>query len=272
MLLTRDPGIAAEAAGAGVDRLFVDLEQRGKAERQRGRPTVLSGHTLDDVRAVRRRVPDTELLVRLEPPSAATRAEVDAAIAAGADVLMLPFFTEVAEVEAFVAAVRGRARTCLLVETAAALVRIDPLLAVQGVDEIHLGLNDLHAALGLRFMYEILAGGILDHVAARVRAAPRRVRFGFGGGALLDAPHPVAPADVLREHVRLGSEMVILSKTFTGDARDVGELRARADLPREIGRIREVVAEAKRRTPGQIEADRQRIFATIWRTAAAPRG
>ena len=269
MLMTADPGIAEEAVRAGVDRVFVDLEITGKAERQRGRSTIISGHTLADVRAVRPKVPAGRLLVRIDPPGPDLVAQVDAVIEAGADVVMLPYFTSVAEVRAFVSAVRGRAVTLLLVETAAALARIEPILAIEGVDEVHVGLNDLHRSLGLTFMYEVLAGGLIDHVAERVRSCGRPVRFGFGGGALLDARHPVAPMDVLREHARVGSRMIILSRTFTGDAPNVMAMRERVDLPREVARIRAVVAEARARSREEVERDRRRIHAVIWGTAAS---
>ena len=245
MLVTNAPDIASEAVRAGVDRVFVDLEITGKVERQRGRSTIISGHTIDDVRAVRPVVPKGRLLVRIDPPGPGLRAQVDEVVRAGADIVMLPYFTSVEEVRAFVDALAGRATALLLVETAAALARIGPILAVEGVDEIHVGLNDLHRSLGLSFMYEIVASGLLDLVATHVRECGRKVRFGFGGGALLDAKHPVAPADVLREHARLGSSMIILSRTFTGDAPDARALRERVDLASEVARIRDVVARAR---------------------------
>lgn len=271
MLMTSAPDVATEAVRAGVDRIFVDLEITGKAERQRGRSTIISGHTLDDVRAMRAVVPKGRLLVRIDPPGPGMRAQVDAVVAAGADVVMLPYFTTAEEVRAFVDAVAGRATAQLLLETAAALARVDTIVAVQGVDEVHVGLNDLHRSLGLSFMYEILAGGLIDHVAEHVRACGRPVRFGFGGGALLDAKHPVAPADVLREHVRVGSSMIILSRTFTGDATTVQALKARVDLSREIIRIREVLAAARARTPAEADRDRLRIRSAIWDAAATLR-
>ena len=267
MLMTNAPDIAAAAVAAGVDRVFVDLEIRGKAERQRGARTIISGHTLSDVRAVRAVVPEGQLLVRIDPPGDGMRAQVNSVIEAGADIVMLPYFTTVEEVREFVDAVGKRATTLLLVETAASLARIGPILAVDGVDEVHVGLNDLHRSLGLSFMYEIVAAGLLDLVAEHVRSCGRTVRFGFGGGALLDAKHPVTPADVLREHARLGSTMIILSRTFTGDASDVATLRQRVDLPNEVRRIREVLAQAHARSPEQVESDRRRIHATIWQAA-----
>jgi len=199
------------------------------------------------------------------------RAQIDSVIDAGADIVMLPFFDTVEQVRAFVDALAGRAKALLLVETAASITRIEPILAVDGVDEVHVGLNDLHRSLGVSFMYEIVASGLIDLVAESVRRCGRPVRFGFGGGALLDAKHPVTPADVLREHARVGSSMIILSRTFTGDAPDVKALRERVDLAREVARIREVLAKARARTPEEVEQDRRRIHATIWEVAAALR-
>lgn len=271
MLMTNAPDIAGEAIRSGVDRVFVDLEITGKAERQRGRSTIISGHTLDDVSGLRAVVPAGRLLVRIDPPGPGLRSQVDAVIDAGADVVMLPYFTTVDEVRAFVDAVAGRATVLLLVETAPALARVGPILAVDGVDELHVGLNDLHRSLGLTFMYEVLAAGLLDVVAERVRECGRPVRFGFGGGALLDAKHPVAPADVLREHARLGSTMIILSRTFTGDASDVKTLRERVDLPREVTRIRDVLVQARSRSADEVERDRRRIRSAIWDAAAGMR-
>jgi hypothetical protein len=266
MLVTRDPAIARAAVRAGVDRIFVDLEVRGKRERQSGRVTVISGHTVEDLRSVRAAVGPAEVLARIDPPSDGTPAEIAAVIRAGADIVMLPYFTRADEVRRFVDAVGGRARTCLLVETPAAIARLDEILAIDGVDEIHVGLNDLHAAMGLTFMYELLGGGLLDHVARRVAACGRPVRFGFGGGALIDAPHPLAPADVLREHMRLGSRMIILSKTFT-DASSLAELEGRMDLTVEVRKIRGVLAAARERPAAEIEADRLRVQRRIWEIA-----
>jgi hypothetical protein len=51
-LWTSDPALAARADAAGIDRIGVDLERLGKAERQRGLGTWVSPHTLDDLARV----------------------------------------------------------------------------------------------------------------------------------------------------------------------------------------------------------------------------
>lgn len=45
MYITNDPAVAKIAADAGVDRIFIDMEVLGKAERQGGMDTVQSHHT-----------------------------------------------------------------------------------------------------------------------------------------------------------------------------------------------------------------------------------
>ncbi|WP_305461450.1 aldolase/citrate lyase family protein [Photobacterium leiognathi] len=70
---------------------------------------------------------------------------------AGADIIMLPMFKTAGEAQSFIDYIDGRARTCLLIETSEALARIDDILEVPGIDEVHIGLNDLHLSLGLSF-------------------------------------------------------------------------------------------------------------------------
>ena len=52
--------------------------------------------------------------------------------------------------------VNKRVKTCLLLETSQALCRLDDILTLEGIDEIHIGLNDLHLSMGLDFMFELL--------------------------------------------------------------------------------------------------------------------
>lgn len=64
--------------------------------------------------------------------------------------------------ERFVKAVNGRAKCCLLLETPESVAILEDIVAVPGIDMIHLGLNDMHLALGMKFMFELLANGSVD--------------------------------------------------------------------------------------------------------------
>ncbi len=223
-----DPERAAAVEAAGVDCVMVDLEINGKEARQPNMNTVISRHTLDDVAAIRSALSTAELMVRVNPLFDGTCTEVDAVIACGADRLMLPMFTHPDEVARFRDIVDGRVPVTYLAETPAALARLPAIAALDGVDDILLGLNDLHLGFGLDFMFELVADGVIEHAAHVLRM--HDVHFGFGGIARLG--HGRLPAElVLSEHLRLGSTQTILSRDFrqipdgAGFAEEVGKLR-----------------------------------------------
>ena len=217
MYITNRPDVAKIAEENGVDRIFVDMEYIGKAERQGKMDTVQNHHTVEDVRKVRAAISKAELLVRVNPIHEATadygdsRSEIEAAIAAGADRLMLPYFKTVEEVETFLRLVGGRVRNNLLLETPEAVERVDEILALPGIDEIHIGLNDLSLGYGKPFLFDLLADGTVERLCLKFREAG--IPYGFGGVASLG--RGLLPAEyVIREHYRLGSTRVILSRSF----------------------------------------------------------
>lgn len=212
MFITNHLRTARIAVQAGIDRIFVDLEYLGKEMRQQGRNTVISRHRPEDISSLREALPETEILVRTNPVYDGLEQEVDEVISRGTDVVMLPMFRHPDEVARFIDYVKGRAQVCLLLETPQAMVRLPLLLNLKhDIHEIHVGLNDLHIGLGLKFMFECVAGGLVESIAQQVIAAG--LRFGFGGIGRLGTG--IVPAElVLSEHVRIGSSMVILSRTF----------------------------------------------------------
>ncbi len=219
MYITNKPEIARIAQNNGVDRIFIDMEYIGKDIRQAGLDTVKSHHTFADVEAVSSVIDreKSQLQVRVNPIHDATadycssEEEIDTAIKCGADIIMLPMFKGTKEVERFVKAVDGRAKTLLLMETKEAHEAIEKILSVPGFDEIHIGLNDLHLAYKKKFMFEFYIDGTLDHLSRMFKE--RGVRFGIGGIARVGCG--MLPAEhIIAEHYRLGSQMAILSRSF----------------------------------------------------------
>ncbi len=217
MYITNKPAVAQIAEQAGVDWIFLDMEFIGKDARQGGLDTVQNHHTVKDVKNIKVSVKKAKVLVRVNPIHEAlpnypsSKDEIDDVIEAGADIVMLPFFKTVAEVESFISFVDSRAKTCLLLETAEAATLIDEILKVPGIDMIHIGLNDLHLSLGMKFMFQLLTDGIVESLVNKIKA--KGIPFGFGGLARLDAG-AVPGKYVLKEHYRLGSSMVIISRSF----------------------------------------------------------
>ncbi len=212
MIIENDLNLIRQYDLLGVDRIFLDLEILGKQERQGHLDTVISSHhSMDDIAKIKPYLRNSELLVRINPINPQSEKEIERVIIDGADILMLPMFKTVAEVKYFIEKVSGRAKVCLLLETTQAMCRIDDILELDGIDEIHIGLNDLHLAFGLDFMFELLTGGIIDYLSNKIKA--KGIPFGFGGVATCKGGI-VSGELVLSEHVRLGSSMVILSRAF----------------------------------------------------------
>lgn len=217
MYITNRPEIAQIAESAGVDRIFVDMEYIGKADRQGGMDTVQSHHTIEDIRNIKNAITTADLVVRINPVHQAsenyssTEEEINRAIANGADILMLPYFKTTEEVQTFIEIVGGRAKTMPLVETPEAVEEIDQILNLKGIDEIFIGLNDLSLGYGKKFMFELLADGTVEKLCSKFRE--KRLPYGFGGIAALGKGS--VPAEmIIKEHYRLGSSSVILSRSF----------------------------------------------------------
>lgn len=259
MILCDDPTSAMAAQEAGIDRVFYDLEYIGKAERQHGRNTVKSNNNIEDIPAIRKVVTTSELLVRTNPIHAYSQAEIDKAIAYGADVLMLPMAMDQHDVEQYVKMVGGRAKVCIMIETAAAMARLDKILAVPGVDELFIGLNDLHITMGLTFMFELLSGGLVEYIANKCNAAG--MPFGFGGIARIGEGD--LPSDnILGEHVRLGSTSVILSRTFKGIV-GVDANAHTIDLKEEVDKVRNRMNEISSWGDAEHIVNRKRIVEAV---------
>lgn len=217
MYITNNEIIADIAQRAGVDRIWIDMEYIGKEERQAGMNTVKSHHTIEDILRLRPIVKTSQLMVRVNPLHEVTKdycssqEEIENTIRAGAEVIMLPMFKTRADAEQFVSMVDGRAKVQLLVETAEAAANIEEICKVQGVDEIHIGLNDLHLAYGQKFMFQLLADGTVEKLCKTIKA--HGIKYGFGGIARVG--YGTLPAEyIMAEHYRLGSTAAILSRGF----------------------------------------------------------
>ncbi len=241
MYITNQVSVAQIAEKSGVDRIFVDMEFIGKAKRQGGMDTVQSHHTVEDVKRIKEAVSTADVMVRINPIHNETEdymssvSEIDAVIEAGADIIMLPYFKTIEEVMTFLKFVDGRVKTLLLIETPEAAELIDEILILDGVNEIFVGLNDLSLGYGKVFMFEVLADGTVERICRKCEDA--KIPYGFGGIAALGKGD--LPAEyIIKEHYRLGSTCVILSRSFCDVAKMSGEDEIRDIFDEGIKNIR----------------------------------
>lgn len=213
MYITNNPEIGCIAEEAGVERIWIDLEVIGKQERQ-PYESVKSKHKISDIETMKKVLHKSCIQVRVNPVYEGLQTEIDNCIKRGADIIMLPYFKSVREVDDFLGFVNGRAKTNLLVETKEAVENLDKILNLGGIDEVHIGLNDLHLSYNKKFMFELLTDGTVETICKKIEQ--KGISYGFGGIASIGKG--TIPAElIISEHIRLNSNRVILSRSFANE-------------------------------------------------------
>ncbi len=256
MYITNNPAVALIAEKNGVSRIWIDLETLGKDERQKNMNTVKSHHTVDDVAIISNMLTTSEMLVRINPWNDTSVNEVEAVISAGADRIMLPMWKNIAEVKAFLETINKRVHTTLLLETREAVEIIDQVLEHPLLDEIHIGLNDLHLSYGLTFMFELLTNGTVENLCEKFKA--KGIRYGFGGIARIG--EGTLPAEkIVMEHYRLGSTRAILSRSFC-NVDEVDDVKSIENIFTEnIARLREYESTLALKTDDEYIENKQAV-------------
>ena len=268
MYITKDPDIAQIAEKAGVDWIFIDMEWIDKNARQGGLDTVQNHHTFEDICTVKNSVSKAKVLTRINPIHKGvdgypdSEKEIDLTIEAGTDILMLPFFKTLSEVEQFIKYVDGRAKTCLLVETPEAATLLERIVDIPGIDMIHFGLNDMHIALGMKFMFQLLADGSVDRWTRIV--GQKGIQYGFGGLASLDGG-AVPGRMILKEHYRVGSQMVILSRAFCNTDKITDKAETSEIFSKGIAEIRRLEKEMDNLTQEEFKMNHEVVCAAVER-------
>ncbi len=261
MYITNDPAVAKIAADAGVDRIFIDMEVLGKAERQGGMDTVQSHHVPEDITKVRVAVGGSaEIMARVNPLNPNSQAEIDASIENGVDVIMLPMWRTADDLCQLVNMVSGRAKVMPLLETDTAAENLPEAVKVSGIDQMLIGLNDLHLCYHQKFMFQLLADGTVDRLCAQLRDA--NIPYGFGGVGRPGSG--TLPAEcIIGEHYRLGSQYVILSRSFcnTGKIKDMDEIRR--IFTEGVADIRRVEQDCAAWTQKQFEENHRRVCVCV---------
>lgn len=258
ILITNSVKQARLAIRCGVERIFVDLERLGKKERQGNKDTFISTHTMEDISKIRMAIPNSELLVRLNPVYEQSMQEIDEAIERGADFLMFPMFKHAEDLNFVCAYVNHRVGIIPLLETPEAMHSLEDWVDIPGISEIYIGLNDLHLALEMDFMFQLLADGSVEKMASIIQK--RGIPFGFGGIARADEGL-LSGESVLAEHLRLKSSAVILSRTFHRNSSLMEEHES--IFADEILKLRISEKNLEQRTLLEQEQDRQNVVETV---------
>jgi hypothetical protein len=253
-LFTNDPELAQRADEAGINRIGLDLEKLGKAERQDKGKAWISNHEVHELSAVRKVLKTAKLFARTNPINKDTEREINQLVGLGVQTLMLPMFRSPSDAQIFSSIVAGRAEVSLLVETADAVANILEIAKVPGICELHVGLNDLHLDLRMRSHFEVLVSPIMTQVSKCAREAG--IRFGFGGiGRVNDASLRVPSELIHPQYPFFKADRALVSRVFLApDFRSV-------DLTSEVSAFRRAMSYWAERP----EEDLQRIHRELAR-------
>jgi hypothetical protein len=249
VLFATDPLLVRRAVDAGVENVIIDWERLGKVTRQAEADTQINSDTLEDLRIVRASTA-ANVICRINGYGSWTPNEVEEAIHAGADEILLPMVRNSDQVEAVLQLVRNRCHLSILIETVDAVRNAAKLNALP-LRRIYVGLNDLSIERRTSNIFSAVTDGTLEEIRSQVT-----LPFGFGGLTLPELGSPIPCRLLIGEMVRLQCQFSFLRRAFHSAARDHG-------VEPVIERILEAVRQARRRSAAQVEEDREQLRSVV---------
>jgi hypothetical protein len=241
-LFSTQPQIIKEAIAAGVDGIIVDWENAGKKARQSGYDTQINQATVEDLTTVRR-VTSARVICRINGYNPETVQQVEKAINAGADEILLPMVRSGEEVARTLDFIQNRCTLGILVETLAATKSAAQFNQFP-LSRIYVGLNDLAIDRKVHNIFQSLADGLVEQVRNVIQ-----LPFGFGGLTLPELGSPIPCRYLIAEMVRLCCNFTFLRRSFLRDIQG-------KSMAVEIPLIRSALAEMTSRPAAQVQTDK----------------
>jgi hypothetical protein len=254
VLFVRNPSNVTRAVDAGIQSFMVDMEWRGKHDRQDGADTEIDPATAADLEIVTREAGQrgARVFCRINRFGPWTGEEVGHAVECGVARIFLPMVTAVGEVEEFLGMVDGRCETAILVETEEGVANAADIARLP-LGAVYIGLNDLAISRGASNIFPPLIDGTIP----RMRDVFAGREFGFGGVTSVDGGWPLPCRMLLQEMARLQCGFSFLRRSFMSD------LWPRPDLAQEIERVRAYLRLLAGRDNASAMADHARLHEAV---------
>jgi hypothetical protein len=258
LLFTEDPAVIRSCCRASEIRgIVVDWENQGKHERQSGFDTQINDLTAEDLRAAKLATPPgTSVVCRINGWHDSTGLEIEAAIANGADEILLPMVRRPFEVQETLRIVDQRARVGILIETRSGAECARELSELP-LSRIYVGLNDLAIDFGNDSLFDALCDGTVDRIR---QAIPEHVAFGIAGLTLPECGEPIPSKMLACEIARLRASFTFLRRSFL---RDIKGRDPRIEATRMVA----TVGTARARDEAQVRADHAEFRDAVYSSA-----
>ncbi len=207
-----------------VSAIVVDLESDGKADRQQlapyllGTDTSISADTFEDLANARDRVPNSaKLICRTNTTPIALKYDIEMALEAGVDELLIPMVRTACELEQVFEMVNGRARVGIMVETVDAVNCISDLSTLP-LSRVYVGLMDLAIERKSSSPFEAMVDGTVEKLREHINAP-----FGLAGLTIPSHGFPIPSHVLMAELVRIGCDFTVLRRSFISDTQHLPE-------------------------------------------------
>lgn len=249
LLFHRDLDTSLACLDAGVDGVVIDLETRGKAERQSGFDTEINAHSISTLASLRART-EQRLLCRLSCPEPEL-IEISRVIDAGADEVILPMLTSAKQAQDTCEKIGNACKITLMVETESMACEASKINALP-IARVYVGLNDLQISRNSTSIFAPMQDGLLD----RLRQDIDIPDFGFAGITLPSKGAPLRAKHLYNEMMRLGARFTFLRRSFYRDTAEISFATA-------VTQIRNGLKVAQMRRKEEIETDHQAMTQAV---------
>ncbi|MDJ0757150.1 MAG: aldolase/citrate lyase family protein [Ardenticatenaceae bacterium] len=214
LLFSTNSELIPRAVDAGVAGIIVDWENIGKRTRQKNADTEINFNGLHDLQRVRR-CTDALVICRINHLASWTRDEVEKAIGAGADEILLPMVRSAQQVEQLLEMVNGRCEVGVLIETIDAVRHVFQIRQLP-LRRMYIGLNDLAIERGSANIFSALPDGTVEQVCKKSVTCK-----GFGGLTVPNRGFPIPCRLLIYEMARLQCQFSFLRRSFHRDIKDI---------------------------------------------------
>ena len=111
-------------------------------------------------------------------------------------------------------------------------------------------------------MFELMAGDFVEFVVNKLKKY--NINYGIGGIARI-GDGAILAQRILEEYLRIGSNMVILSRSFRQNAKTLSELTELLDLKIEIDKLRQEILRINLMDLRQLRINNNKLKQDIWK-------
>jgi hypothetical protein len=212
--ITNNPQYAKILDNCCVNQIMIDTESIGKTIRQPGNKTVINTHKIEDILLLKKENLKAEIICRINGFYSGSKEEIDLAINCGTDSIMIPMINNIDNYLEMVSYINNRCKIIPLIETPYSLLKLDNIISNIKIKQVHFGLNDLYLSLGMKNLFEVMKSNIFKQIFTYAHSFEHLKIIGFGGIGNPLNQQKIDPILILKEHLMLKSNSVILSRNF----------------------------------------------------------